>query len=43
MLVSRIVAQRTKLNPWEIVVTKVDIWSSIVPKLRTSMPVSHLI
>ena len=43
LLVSRIMAQKTKVSPWEFVVTKVDVWSFIVPRLRTSMPVSHLI
>jgi len=41
LLVGQIVAQRTKIKPWEIVVTKLGIVSFVTPKLRNSMPASH--
>jgi len=43
LFVSQIMAQGTKVNTWEFVVTKADIRSFIVPKLRTSIPANHLI
>ena len=43
MLVGQIIAQRTKLNPWEFVATKVGIPSFVVPNNRTTVPVIKLI
>ena len=43
MLVSQIVAQGTKVNPWDILKTKVDIVSFVIPKFRNSVPANNLI
>jgi hypothetical protein len=43
LLESQIIAQRTKLNPWESVTTKVDITSFVVPNNRTTVFVIKLI
>jgi len=34
LLVSQIVAQKTKVNPWEFVVTKLDIMFFVVPNIK---------
>jgi hypothetical protein len=36
-------AQKIKINPWELVVTKVDITPFVVPKIRTLVAVNHLL
>jgi len=36
-------AQETKVNPWEIQGTKVDIVSFVIPKFVTSVSANHLI
>ena len=36
-------AQRTKIDPWEIQNTKVDIVSFVIPEFRTSVSANHLI
>jgi hypothetical protein len=36
-------AQKTNLNLWEFVVTKVDIMSFVIPKIRTLVIVNHLL
>ena len=43
MLASQIMAQGTKVNPWKIQVTKVDIVSFVIPEFRTSVSANHLI
>ena len=43
MLVSQIMAQVTKVNPWEFVVTKLCISSFAMPKFRTLALAHHLI
>jgi len=43
LLVSQIMAQRTKVNPREILRTKVDIVSFAMPNFRTSVLANHLI
>jgi hypothetical protein len=35
-------AQKTKINPWEFVATKVDIMFSAIPKVRTLIIANHL-
>jgi hypothetical protein len=36
-------AQEIKLNLWELVVTKVDIMSFVIPEIRTLVTVNHLL
>jgi len=43
LLVSQIMAQRTKVNPWEIQNTKVDIVSFVILDFRASVSANHLI
>ena len=43
MLVCQIVAQRTKIKVWEIVVTKIGIFSFVPQKYRTLVFVVNLI
>ena len=43
LLVSQIMAQVTKLNPWNFVVTKLCISSFVMPKFRTLTLAHHLI
>ena len=43
MLVGQIVAQRTKVNPWEFVVTKLGIVSLAVPNNKYLVPFVDLI
>ena len=42
LLVSQIVAQITKVNPWEFMATKPCIFSFVMPKLRTLALAHHL-
>jgi len=43
LLASQIMAQGTKVNPWEIQDTKIDIVSFVTPEFRTSVSANHLI
>ena len=43
MLVSQIIAQRTKVNLWEFVITKLGIMSSVVPNSKYLAPFVDLI
>ena len=43
LLVSQIMAQRTKVNPWEFVVTKPCIVSFVMSNFRTLALAHHLI
>ena len=43
MLVSQIMAQGTKVNPWEFVVTKLSIMSFVVPNTKYLAPFVDLI
>jgi hypothetical protein len=35
-------AQKIKLNLWEFVVTKADIMSFVIPKIKTLVTANHL-
>ena len=43
LLVTQFVAQGTKVNPWEIQNTRVDIVSFVLPKFRNSVSANNLI
>jgi hypothetical protein len=36
-------AQEMKLNPWELVVTKMDMIPFVIPEIRTLVTVNHLL
>jgi hypothetical protein len=36
-------AQKTNINPWELVVMKVNIMVFVIPKIRTLAIVNHLL
>jgi hypothetical protein len=36
-------AQEIKLNPWELVVTKMNMMSFVIPEIRTLVTVNHLL